>query len=100
MKDLKKRKVILRFTVTDTGIGMSDEDKKLLFEMFAKVHPSNTNTYHGMGIGLYLARETIKNLDGDIEIKSKSNKGTSVRFDIPLQCPLVDDCFEDEDNKD
>lgn len=99
MKELKSRKVILRFTVLDTGIGISEQDQSLLFEMFAKAHPSNINAYKGLGVGLYLIKQTIEQLEGDIEIKSKLNEGTKVLFDVPLKYALIDDCIDEEKNK-
>lgn len=90
------RQIILRFEISDTGIGMSEEEQEGLFEMFAKVHASNTETYKGNGLGLFLAKKSVELLGGDIELISEENKGTTVRFDIPVQIPLVEDCLPEK----
>ncbi|OGT31766.1 MAG: hypothetical protein A3E87_02160 [Gammaproteobacteria bacterium RIFCSPHIGHO2_12_FULL_35_23] len=90
---ISNKKIILRFTVKDTGIGIPQEKQSSLFEMFAKVHSSNTGTYKGQGLGLFLVKEFIKRMEGDIELYSKVGEGTTIRIDIPLRLPLIDDCL-------
>ena len=93
-KEFDNRNSGLRFEIVDTGIGISEEKQQGLFEMFSKVHPSNTQTYKGVGVGLFLVREAIELMDGDIELVSELDKGTTVRFDISVRLPLNDDCLD------
>ena len=93
IKSLSNREVILRFAVEDTGIGIPKDKQPILFEMFAKVHYSNTETYQGQGLGLFLAKECVEKMGGDIELQSEEGRGTTVRFDVPFRIPLTDDCL-------
>lgn len=97
IKELNGREVVIRFQIADTGIGISDKDQESIFEMFSKVHPSNTERYKGNGLGLYLAKKMVNEVGGDIDFFSKLGEGTTVRFDIPFKLPLDEDCLEQND---
>ena len=72
--------------VKDNGIGFSDEDKKILFEKFARGKRAWTLNPNGSGLGLYIVKKVIENLDGEIKIESQGiNKGTEVKIILPLQ---------------
>jgi signal transduction histidine kinase len=66
--------------ITDNGIGISDENKEKVFELFRKEHMNNT--YDGWGVGLSMSRKIVNQLGGDIKIEDNSNGGTKVKFDI------------------
>lgn len=74
----------VRFTVRDTGIGMSDEFQKILFQKFAQEQELATRKYEGTGLGMAIAREIIMMMGGDIEIDSKKGFGTTIRFELEL----------------
>lgn len=74
----------LEFTVTDTGIGMSDEDKKKLFKPFSQVDGSTTRRFGGTGLGLMIVKELVTAMGGDITVVSKLGQGSSFIFWIPL----------------
>ena len=67
-------KVILR--ISDTGIGISDDQLKNLFNPFYQISSQKRNI-QGMGIGLSIVKELINQVDGDIEVESKVNEGTT-----------------------
>lgn len=67
--------------IIDEGIGIPSEDMDYIFEMFYK--GSNSINYKGVGLGLTIARNYIKLLNGNIKVNSKLGKGTSVIVEIP-----------------
>ena len=73
----------LYFEVTDEGIGISKENLPTLFEEFRQVDSSITRKYKGTGLGLAICKKLIGLLNGEIEIESELNVGTTVRFYIP-----------------
>jgi signal transduction histidine kinase len=66
----------INFTITDSGIGMSDEQIKNIYVPFYRGHPSGY--VPGNGIGMTIVEELIKNLNGNIDINSHVGKGTTV----------------------
>ena len=72
----------LQFYVKDTGIGISDHKKELIFERFHQAGDTTERIYGGTGLGLAIAKACCDMLDGDIWFESKENKGTSFFFTI------------------
>ncbi|QEE41597.1 MULTISPECIES: MHYT domain-containing protein [unclassified Methylobacterium] len=77
----------LRFTVRDTGIGMSPEQVGRLFERFTQADESTTRTYGGTGLGLALSRAFAQLLGGDITVESVEGQGTSFTLRVPAVAP-------------
>jgi len=73
------------FEVVDTGIGISEENLNVIFEKFKQVEGATARKYKGTGLGLHLCKELVKLLDGEIEIESEMQHGTTARFYIPYQ---------------
>jgi signal transduction histidine kinase len=73
----------IEFQVADTGIGISEEMLPSVFEIFHQVDSSETRTYGGVGIGLYIVRKYTELLGGKIEVKSALGKGTTFTLIIP-----------------
>jgi signal transduction histidine kinase len=71
-------------TVTDTGIGMSQEDIDKLFKI--DVHHTTPGTAHetGTGLGLILCQEMVAKNGGQLWVESEENKGTKVTFILPV----------------
>jgi two-component system CheB/CheR fusion protein len=70
-------------SVTDFGVGMSEQEQKLVFERFYRVNGNNYLT-PGLGMGLYIASEIIKEHKGEIKVKSKLSEGSVFSFSLPL----------------
>ncbi len=75
----------LKFTVRDTGIGMTEEQCKRVFTPFVQADNSSTRNYGGTGLGLPITENFCKLLGGSIDITSKQGEGTSVTIKLPLQ---------------
>ena len=73
----------VRISVTDFGIGLSDKQKDRVFERFYRVEDKKHIT-SGLGIGLYISAEIIKNHKGEIGVDSELSKGATFYFDLPL----------------
>jgi signal transduction histidine kinase/DNA-binding response OmpR family regulator/HPt (histidine-containing phosphotransfer) domain-containing protein len=72
--------VILRFTVQDTGIGMSQKEIDRLFRPFAQADTSITRKFGGTGLGLTISRRLIKMMGGDVRVESVPGKGSKFIF--------------------
>jgi len=77
-----KDNVIVSFEVRDTGIGMTPEVQKKLFKPFFQGDTSITRNYGGTGLGLYITKNLITHMGGDVHVESEPNKGTSVFWHV------------------
>lgn len=73
----------LYFTVADNGIGISDGDKKKIFDRFYRVDKARTRQKGGFGLGLSLAKQIIKTLNGHITVRDNKPKGTVFEVRLP-----------------
>ena len=74
----------LNFEIIDTGIGISYEFIDKIFDKFVQVDSNSDDQFQGTGLGLAIVKRFIEALSGNIQIESEINKGTSVKFSIPL----------------
>jgi CheY-like chemotaxis protein/HPt (histidine-containing phosphotransfer) domain-containing protein len=82
---------ILEFAVTDTGMGISDEDQKLLFQSFSQVNLKLQSVQAGSGLGLSIVANLVKLMHGKYGISSTLGKGSTFWFRIPVQCLVMED---------
>ncbi|HEX3581535.1 MAG TPA: response regulator [Thermoanaerobaculia bacterium] len=75
---------VFRFEVRDTGIGIAEEDRLLLFERFSQVEGSSTRRFQGIGLGLATARQLVEMLGGIIDVESSPGIGSTFWFSVPF----------------
>lgn len=79
--------VTLRFTVSDTGIGIASESLRQLFQPFAQVDDSMTRRFGGTGLGLVISKQIVEMMNGDISVESKVGRGSSFSFTATFNQP-------------
>ncbi|KAI9347566.1 histidine kinase-like ATPase [Obelidium mucronatum] len=78
-------KAALRVDVQDSGIGMTDEEKTNLFQRFQQASVKTYSQYGGSGLGLFISKNLVTEMDGRFEVESTKGQGTSFSFVIPLE---------------
>lgn len=79
----------LHFAVSDTGIGISEDNIQSLFIPFTQIDSTATRKHSGTGLGLSICRKIIEEMGGRIWVESELGKGSTFRFIIPVQINLV-----------
>ncbi|MCA0132838.1 response regulator [Winogradskyella alexanderae] len=75
----------IRFTVEDTGIGVSYNKQKDIFKSFVQANDNTTKLYGGSGLGLYISKELLKIQSSKLNLKSKKDEGSTFWFEIPFK---------------
>ncbi len=80
----EKDKDVLRFSVTDTGIGITPEKLPLIFEDFTQLDTSAGRRYEGTGLGLSISKQLVEMMGGKLDCTSTVGKGSTFWFTLPF----------------
>ncbi|WP_417876779.1 response regulator [Winogradskyella sediminis] len=81
----KEHSSLLRFSVKDTGIGVSYNKQKNIFKSFVQANENTSQLYGGSGLGLYISKELLQIQNSQLQIESKKGEGAKFWFDIELK---------------
>jgi signal transduction histidine kinase/ActR/RegA family two-component response regulator len=81
-------RITLNFCIADTGIGISTERQRMIFEPFSQVDGSYKRKYQGTGLGLSIVKRLVELMGGSIAVESEPGKGTKMIFSVILKRPV------------
>lgn len=90
----------ISFSVEDTGRGLTEDEKKMLFLRFSQASPRTHVTYGGSGLGLFISRELTELQGGKIGVASEAGKGSTFAFFVKARrstAPKLDEGFATPD---
>ena len=80
--ETKGENIIIK--VKDEGVGIKPEDKDKLFKRFSRIENHLTSKTQGNGLGLYITKQLVENMNGTISFESEENKGTTFILSFPI----------------
>ncbi|SNS49241.1 ATP-binding protein [Antarctobacter heliothermus] len=75
---------VVRFTLTDTGIGIPADRLAVIFDPFEQVHKGHERQFEGTGLGLSICKRLVSAMQGTISARSEEGRGTTFTVDLPL----------------
>lgn len=85
--DFDKNNNFMNFSIADTGIGLTPEQRDKIFQRFAQADSSTTRKFAGTGLGLAITREIATKMGGEVSCESTQHQGSTFRVSIPIKEP-------------
>ena len=95
IKIISKSNLILELSVEDSGIGIAEDKYEVIFDRFTRLTDASTSKYEGSGLGLYIVKQFIKDMGGEVSISSKIGEGTKFSCIFPCKIVLLDQYNKD-----
>ena len=87
---MDNRHILLRMDIEDTGMGIPEHQLNSIFEKFSRGTAADSNRYPGSGLGLYLVKKFVADLQGDLEVETRVGKSSCFSIILPVKVPLLD----------
>lgn len=94
LEEDRRRQVLIRMSVTDTGMGLTQQEQQDLFQAFNQANIENTRKFGGTGLGLVICKKLVEQLQGAMDLESCKNHGSTFWFSF-----LADKFSEDTDSQ-
>jgi two-component system, OmpR family, aerobic respiration control sensor histidine kinase ArcB len=85
----------LQFIIEDSGVGIPEDKKSIIFEKFCRLNPSYEGIYAGSGLGLHIVRQFIEEIGGTYDLQTTLGKGTSFTVNLPYKVPVIKVSYSD-----